>query len=87
MHQPAPSDQTINPAKLLALLRPAPEPCGAEVVLEFQAMHRLVESLPLTSEEFCFAHNWLASAQSLWRLGDTNAARYQVATIVRRLAL
>jgi hypothetical protein len=72
---------------LLALLKPRPEPSPAEVTLEFQAMHRLVESLPLTSEEFCFAHNWLVSAQSLWQVGEIHTARYQVATLVRRLAL
>jgi hypothetical protein len=82
-----PSSQEIKPAKLLALLRQMPEPCPAVVTLEFQAMHRLVESLPLTSDEFCFAHNWLAAAQSLWQLGETNAAHYQVATVVRRLDL
>ena len=82
-----PSDPEINPAKLLALLRHMPEPCPAEITLEFQAMHRLVESLPLTSEEFCFAHNWLASAQTLWQIGESKAAHYQVAAIVRRLDL
>jgi hypothetical protein len=86
-NRPVPSDQEIKPAKLLALLRPTSQPCSAAVTLEFQAMHRLVESLPLTSEEFCFVHNWLTSAQNMWQDGDTNAARYQVAMIVRRLDL
>jgi hypothetical protein len=50
-------------------------------------LHRLVESLPLTTDEFCFAHNWLCSAEQLWDKGDRHAARYQVNQIVKKLML
>jgi hypothetical protein len=74
-------------ANLLMLLAHPSKASAAEVASEFQALHRRVESLPLTSAEFCLAHNWLTSAQCLWEAGDANAGRYQVAAVVRRLGL
>ena len=82
-----PAVQEISAAKLLALLRHPAESAAKEIASLFQALHRLVESLPLTSAEFCFAHNWLTSAQRLWETGDANAARYQVAMVARKLQL
>jgi len=79
--------QGSRAAKLLMLLAHPSEAGAAEVASEFQALHRCVESLPLTSAEFCLAHNWLTSAQCLWEAGDANAARYQVTAVVRKLKL
>jgi hypothetical protein len=73
--------------KLLALLRHSRDSVAAEIASEFQALHRLVESLPLTSAEFCFARNWLITAQGLWEAGDTNAAHYQLTMVARKLKL
>jgi hypothetical protein len=51
-------------ANLLAILKQS-EPSAAEITLGFRRLHRLVESLPLTTDEFSFVHNWLTSAQQL----------------------
>jgi hypothetical protein len=83
----SPRVQELDTMKLLALLK---DPVGAstvEVARQFEVFHRLAESLPLTSEEFCFAHNWLTSAQMLWEAGDANAAHYQLTILVRKLGL
>jgi hypothetical protein len=53
--------ENVGASPLLALLRHRHAP-AVDVPAQFQALHRLVESLPLTSAEFCFAHNWLISA-------------------------
>jgi hypothetical protein len=82
-----PGVQGKSAAKLLALLGRSVESSAAEVASGFQALHRLVESLPLSSEEFCLAHNWLTSAQTLWEAGDANTAHYQLTIVVRKLGL
>jgi hypothetical protein len=79
--------QEASAAKLLALLRHPADAVVAEVASGFVALQRLVASLPLTTDEFCFAHNWLTSAQDLWQAGDSSAAHYQVALVVRKLEL
>jgi hypothetical protein len=43
--------------------------------------------LPLTTDEFSFAHNWLTSAQHLWEAGDRHAASYQVDQVAKKLML
>jgi hypothetical protein len=73
-------------ATLLYLLK-QPEACVADVTLQFKRLHRLVESLPLTTDEFSFAHNWLTSAQQLWEAGDRHAACYQVDRVAKKLML
>jgi hypothetical protein len=59
----------------------------AEAASGFRRLHRIVESLPLTTDEFCFAHNWLCSAEKLWESGDRHAARYQVNQVTKKLML
>ena len=53
----------------------------------FDKLRRLVESLPLDTEEFCFASNWVASAQQLWEKGERGAARYQIDIVRKKFAL
>src|SRR5207245_6926891 len=84
---PVPGILEVSAAKLPALLRRPANSSAAEVAMGFQALHRLVESLPLTSEEFCFVHNWLTSAQALWEAGHATAAHYQAAVVMRKLGL
>src|SRR5438128_9218561 len=83
----APMVQDLSLTKLLALLKHPANATAAEVAAQIQALHRLVESLPLTSAEFCFAHNWLTSAQQLWEAGDCATAGYQVSLVAKKLNL
>ena len=80
------SDQDFTSAILLALFKRS-DISVAEATLGFRKLHRLVESLPLTTDEFCFAHNWLCSAEQLWDKGDRHAARFQVNQVVKKLML
>jgi hypothetical protein len=73
-------------ATLLALLKQS-EPCVADIARGFKRLHRMVESLPLTTDEFSFAHNWLTSAQKLCEAGDRHAARYQIDQVAKKLML
>jgi hypothetical protein len=82
-----PGAQGKSIAKLLALLGLSAHASPAEVDWGFVALHRLAEALPLTSDEFCFAHNWLTSAQTCWEADDANTACYQLAAVVRKLGL
>ena len=79
--------QELSTAKLLALLGDPKGASDAEVARHFAEVHRLIESLPLTSAEYCFAHNWLTSAQQLWEAGDLATAHYQVTAMARKLNL
>jgi hypothetical protein len=82
----ATSVQKLTAANLLALLKLS-NPSVAEIALVFWKLHRLVESLALTTDEFSFAHNWLCSAEQLWESGDHHAARYQVNLVAKKLKL
>ncbi len=82
-----PTVQELSTTKLLALLSVSHGASAAEVAHHFADVHRLLESLPLTSAEYCFAHNWLTSAQQLWEAGDYATARYQVGMVAKKLAL
>jgi len=81
-----PPVRKLTADKLLAFLKLS-NPSVAEIALVFRKLHRLVESLPLTADEFSFAHNWLCSAEQLWESGDHHAARYQVNMVVKKLKL
>jgi hypothetical protein len=56
------------------------------IAAEFDRLSDLVAALPLTTEEYCFAINWIAGARRCWAAGDDGAARYQLRMIGRRLA-
>jgi hypothetical protein len=84
----APSSvQEFSLARLLALLRHPAVALAEEVASEFEEVHQLVGALPLTTQEYCFAHNWLTSARQLWETGDFSAAYYQVTAVARKLHL
>jgi hypothetical protein len=70
-------------AGLTALLGPGTP--AADLARGFADLQRLVMALPLSSDEYCFAINWLTSAADLARAGDWNAAAYQVALVLRKL--
>jgi hypothetical protein len=76
----------ITAAKLLGLLQQS-DTSVADITFGFRRLHRLLESLPLTTDEFGFAHNWLTSAELLWQRGDRHAARYQINQVARKLML
>lgn len=59
----------------------------AESALAFDGLRRLVESLPLTTEEFGFATNWVESARQLWEQGEPGATRYQVDLVRKKFGL
>ena len=80
------SGQAFTAAIFLALLKRS-EPSVTETALGFRRLHRLVESMPLTTDEFSFAHNWLCSAEQLWEAGDRHVARYQVDQVAKKLML
>jgi hypothetical protein len=72
---------------LLELLGTGPEASVARVASAFREFQKALDALPLPSEEFCFAHNWLNSAQKLWEGGDRPTAYYQLKLLVKKLAL
>jgi hypothetical protein len=58
---------------------------SAVIVVEFDRLEELVGALPLTTDEYCFSANWLASARRLWASGDVGACRYQLDLVRKRL--
>lgn len=71
---------------LVALAGNAPQTDGA-IQAGFDQLRRRAESLPLTTEDFSFAWNWITSARDLWKRGETGAARYQVEMLRKKLEL
>jgi hypothetical protein len=45
------------------------------IAAEFDRLSNLVGALPLPTDEYCFANNWLASARECWTTGDLGTAR------------
>jgi hypothetical protein len=72
---------------LLAFLQQPGKAPATEVGSQFGHVHRLIESLPLTSGEYCFAHNWLSSGRKLWEAGEYATACYQVTAVAKKLNL
>jgi hypothetical protein len=58
----------------------------AVIAGEFARLGGLVAALPLTTDEYCFAINWIAGARECWTAGDVGAARYQLEMVRRKLA-
>jgi hypothetical protein len=56
------------------------------VAAEFDRLGDLVAALPLTTDEYCLAANWIAGAREYWSAGDRGAACYQLRMIGRKLA-
>jgi hypothetical protein len=53
---------------------------------EFDRLEELVAALPLTTDEYCFAANWIVSARECWAAGDPGAACYQLQMVRKKLA-
>jgi hypothetical protein len=68
-----------------ALRLPAATP-WAMIAAEFDRLSNLVAALPLTTDEYCFAINWIASAPECWTAGNSGAALYQLAMVRKKLA-
>lgn len=68
-----------------ALRQPGATP-RAVIAAEFDRLAELVAALPLTTDEYCFAANWIAGARACWSAADVGAARYQLRMISRKLA-
>jgi hypothetical protein len=68
-----------------ALRRPAAI-LGAVLAAELDRLAEMVAALPLTTEEYGFAANWVASARRLWKTGNVGACRYQLDIIRKKLA-
>src|SRR5690242_8220329 len=73
-------------ALLDELADPSRSPSPA-IAAGFDGLLRLAESLPLTTDEFGFAFNWITSARQLWERGEPGAARYQVDLVRKKLNL
>ncbi|MGO9206156.1 MAG: hypothetical protein ACLQBX_08230 [Candidatus Limnocylindrales bacterium] len=58
-----------------------------EIAAAFAGLRRLMESLPLTTEEFGLATNWVESARQLWEQGEPGAARDQVDLVRKKFGL
>jgi hypothetical protein len=56
------------------------------IAAEFDRLRNLVAALPLTTDEYCFAINWIASARECWTAGELGAARYQLDMVRKKLA-
>jgi hypothetical protein len=56
------------------------------VAAEFGRLCDLVAALPLTTDEYCFATNWIVGARDCWAAGDVGAARYQLTMVRKKLA-
>jgi hypothetical protein len=59
---------------------------GSVIAAEFDRLGELIAALPLTTDEYCFAINWIAGAREYWAAGDSGAACYQLAMIRKKLA-
>ena len=68
-----------------ALRHPATTP-WAVIAAEFDRLSNLVAALPLTTDEFYFAINWIDSARECWTAGNSGAALYQLAMVRKKLA-
>jgi hypothetical protein len=58
----------------------------AVIAAEFDRLEELVSALPLTTDEYCLAANWIAGAREYWSAGDLGAARYQLRMVRKKLA-
>lgn len=58
----------------------------AVIGAEFDRLEEFVAALPLTTDEYCFAINWIAGARGCWKRGDFGAARYQLGMVRKKLA-
>jgi hypothetical protein len=73
--------------RLLETLGESMEDTATELATLFDELEKIVESLPLTSNEFCFAHNWVVGARRLSDAGDFGAAHYQLDIVRKKLSL
>jgi hypothetical protein len=67
-----------------ALRQPGATPRDV-IAAEFDRLEELVAALPLTTDEYSFAANWLASSRRLWAEGEVGACRYQLGLVRKRL--
>jgi hypothetical protein len=59
---------------------------GQGVATAFDHLSELVAALPLTTEEYCFAANWITAARDCWSSGDFVVARYQLEAVRKKVA-
>jgi hypothetical protein len=67
-----------------ALRQPAAAP-RAVIAAEFDRLEELVAALPLMTDEYCFAANWIASARRLWAGSEVGACLYQLSLVRKKL--
>jgi hypothetical protein len=73
--------------ELLNELRADPSQTNPDISTGFEGLLGVAESLPLTTDEFGFARNWITSARQLWEQGKAGAALYQIRQVCLRLGL
>ena len=56
------------------------------IAAEFDRLSNQVAALPLTTDEYCFAANWIAAARECWSAGNHGAARYQLEIVRKKLS-
>ncbi len=76
---------TIGLEQMDDLLRQPGATPRAVIAGEFGRLGDLVAALPVTTDEYCFATNWIGGARECWAAGDIGAARYQLQMVLKKL--
>ena len=77
---------TTGLQQLVEGLRHAAGTPHAVIAAEFDRLGELLAALPLMTDEYSFAANWIAGARECWTAGDIGAARYQLEMVRKKLA-
>ena len=82
-----PSAVEFSARGLLDALRKSPSSLDPSIAAGFDRLLRFAESLPLASDEFAFARNWIVAARDLWERDEPRAALYQVKMACKKLQI
>ena len=55
------------------------------IAAEFDRLRVQAAALPLTTDEYCFAINWISGARECWLAGNHGGARYQLQIVRKKL--
>ena len=77
---------TIGLEQLSEALRRLVGTPRAVIVAEFDRLSDLVAALPLTTDAYCFATDWITGARDCWAAGNLGAARYQLEMVRKKVA-
>jgi hypothetical protein len=77
---------TVEVEQLCEALRRPAATLGVAIAAKFGRLADLVAALPLTTDEYCFAANWIAGARDCWAAAELGAARYQLEMVRKNLS-